>query len=197
MKVAPAWRGQEVNVLTFQPWIIWFIVMARSYSKTDFCCVTNRQTQQCGNVGKTLAIRPSESSAWTGINVLKCHPMHLVVMSECECTGGSLFFFFFLFTGPVPSPPEGEDAIVARISGKFRETPRLKKQSLLLLFYNSQQGVDIKEKERQAGYFLQFTFFLKKKGLSWRRYQIQTMQFLSPCVFSALISRPSHGKQHR
>lgn len=90
--------------------------------------------------------------------------MHLVVMSECECTGGSLFFFFFLFTGPVPSPPEGEDAIVARISGKFRETPRLKKQSLLLLFYNSQQGVDIKEKERQAGYFLQFTFFFKKKG---------------------------------
>lgn len=54
-------------------WKIWFIVMARSYSKKDFCYVTNRQTQQCENVGKTLAIRPPESSAWTGINILKCH----------------------------------------------------------------------------------------------------------------------------
>ena len=70
----------------------------------------------------------------------------------CVCVAVALFFFFFfgfvLFTGPVPSPPEGEDAIVARISGKFRETPRLKKQSLSLLFYNSQRGVDIKEKKK-------------------------------------------------
>lgn len=30
----------------------------------------------------------------------------------------------FSFMGSLPSSPEGKDAIVAHISGKFRETPR-------------------------------------------------------------------------
>lgn len=42
-------------------------------------------------------------------------------------SGGSewfgLFLELYLFMVPLPSPLEGKDAIVAHISGKFRETP--------------------------------------------------------------------------
>lgn len=51
-----------------------------------------------------------------------------------------------MFMASLLSPPEGEDAIIAHISGKFREHPD-KKQSLLLLFYESKQRAGIKEKK--------------------------------------------------
>lgn len=52
-----------------------------------------------------------------GMNVLLSDPFS----GLSEWLG--VFLGLYLFIGPLPSPLEGKDAIVARISGKFRETP--------------------------------------------------------------------------
>lgn len=55
-----------------------------------------------------------------------------------------VFLGLYLFMGPLPSPIEGKDAIVAHISGKIQRNTLIK-NSPLLLFCDSRQGVDIKE----------------------------------------------------
>ena len=100
----------------------------------------------------------------------------------------SFFFFFFWFCfvhRPSSQPTGGRGCYCSSYQWEIQRNTQIEKtKSVAVILQQPARGGYKRKKERQAGYFLQFTF---KKGHSWRRYQIQTTQFLSPCVFSALI----------
>lgn len=104
--------------------------------------------------------------------------------------------------GPTSQPSGGRGCYCSSYQWEIHRNTQIKKQqSPSMLFYDSQQRAGCKRVEKKWEEKHDTSSNSYSNTLSRRRYQIQTRQRLHPPlppprVFSAIISRPLHWKQH-
>lgn len=153
--------------------------------------ITNTQTQQCENVGKTQAILPwfFHYFVSTIISSSECVVIWSIQWFErvVWCISGA-----FLFMGPTSQPSGGKGCYCSSYQWEIQRNTLIKKKtkkhSLPLLFWwqlakGEYKKTQLKDKQDTSSYSY-------SNVLSRRRYQIQTRQYLSReyFVFLAILS---------